>query len=126
MLSQLSYAPICLSLSVCSLDDDSKYITTLFICQYLFESFFENFEIFFSRVKNTFFIPFFTPKSPFATTGCGSSSRKCLCLRAFYDKIELQKTKLRAVILSEADQDSAYGDFADAKFRLRAYALRSE
>ena len=52
MLSQLSYAPICICLSfVCLIPDDAnEYITTLLICQYLFESFFEIFKIISKRI----------------------------------------------------------------------------
>ena len=59
MLSQLSYAPICICAWALFLPlRDTYHTTTLFICQYLFESFFEIFKKVFKRAKSPIFTPF--------------------------------------------------------------------
>ena len=53
MLSQLSYAPICICAWALFLPlRDTYHTTTLFICQYLFESFFEFFKKVFEIAKS--------------------------------------------------------------------------
>ena len=68
MLSQLSYAPICISArALFSPLRDTYHTTTLFICQYLFESFFEIFQkSFFAQNKGR--NPQISPSQAYSST----------------------------------------------------------